>query len=197
MVSIPAPGLLTSKPTSWNRRLESNHLPNRSLCHVPVAYTVNQPENSRLSHRKWPWRILAFSSDLGTVGYLVKLPQLGLVGWLLALPYYVLAVARQPNVQSQKEELLYQSTANGLFPLIEAKLGILAADNLHKGFAPRLTRQGISGLNSLASRSVWKMLGSLIALATLTPTLGDRISHWLLKQYRNKVQEGSILSWKA
>lgn len=66
-----------------------------------------QAISKKEDYRQWPLRGLAFTSDLGTVGYLVKQPWLGLIGWMLALPYYVYALWRQPDSKSHKEEVVY------------------------------------------------------------------------------------------
>lgn len=146
----------------------------------------NSVENEeRLSHRQWPWRILPFCSDLGTVGYLINRPKVGLIGWLLAMPYYLYAVLRQPDSQKRKEEVLYQSTANGLFPLVEAKMGINVGYFLYKRLTS-IQHKKICPIDDLTKRPIalYKLAGGLLALAIMTPMLGDPFSHWIGEQYK-------------
>lgn len=146
------------------------------------------PEPDReipLSHR-WPFRGLAFASDLGTVSYLVNQPRLGHIGWLLSLPYYAVSILKAPSGNKRHEEILYQATANGLFPYAEAKLGMLAGEQVSHQVQSFLKKHApASQLRKLAP-SVYKLLGGLGALILLTPRLGDPLSHWLISQYRQR-----------
>lgn len=125
--------------------------------------------------RQWPWRGFAFSSDLGTIGYLVKKPQLAGLGWLTALPYYIFSIENRPKGSERKEEALYQATANGILPFAEAKIGTMAGELLHQRFAQ----------TGKLTRPMSKTLGGLTALLVLTPILGDPISRWLIKRYKS------------
>ena len=136
-------------------------------------------------YRQWPWRGFAFCSDLGTIGYLLKKPRLARWGWALALPYYAYALIHQPTKAKRQEELLYQATANGLFPFLAAKAGVQAGDSAHQALsAPwrqALLKQGLS-----APRV--KLVGALLAVLLLTPGVGDPISRWLEARYQKHLR---------
>lgn len=143
-----------------------------------------------LLHRKWPWRILPFASDLGTIGYLMNRPKLGLAGWVIATPYYLYAIMRRPNRKKRNEEVLYQSTANGIFPAIEAKLGVIAGGLLHDQLNPNLLQKYPGSALTRLSNTAYKLVGGILALVALTPSLGDPLSHWLGQQYQTCSAEG-------
>jgi hypothetical protein len=134
-------------------------------------------------YRQWPYRGFAFASDLGLVGYLLKQPIMGTIGWLIALPYYAYALLQQKNPKDRKEEALFQATANGIFPFIEAKLGVTAGDWISKK-PPQNAKKYPSSVLPRLPRPVYKGIGGLLALLVLTPTLGDPLSHWLLNKYQ-------------
>jgi len=171
---------------------------NKPVVHTGHSCTTDQfqsqdtePHVARIPYREWPWRTFAFCSDLGTVGYLTNMPKLGIVGWLLALPYYGAAILTQPNGKKRKEEILYQATGNGIFPFLEAKAGVKAGGWLY-GYlqnAAVAKKCSIPILNKL-TQSMAKIGGSLIALFTLTPAIGDPISQWVVKQYKIYQKKG-------
>lgn len=142
------------------------------------------------AHRQWPWRGFAFSSDLGTLGCLVNKPQLAGLGWLIALPYYLYSVFSQSKGQKRKEEIMYQATANGLLPFVEAKAGTMAGELLYRKLALRLIEKAPTIIFSRLTRPMAKTFGGLTALLVLTPTLGDPISHWIIKRYKTSFEEG-------
>ena len=131
------------------------------------------------AYRQWPWRGFAFCSDLGTVGYLLNKPKFGILGWALALPYYLYALACQPTGQQRNQELLYQSTANGVLPFLEAKAGVAAGGML----AIQAIKKNSMPVFGLLTHSMIKVMGGIIALLALTPVLGDPISNWVVRQY--------------
>lgn len=151
---------------------------------LPLSCQTSADSLAKGFYRQWPWRLFAFASDLGTVGYLVNKPALGLLGWMIALPYYGVSILRQPNRAERRDELLYQATANGLFPLVEAKAGAVAGEWLFNKTGAWVQKHSpISALTRLTS-PVYKALGSLGAMLALTPLLGDPLGHWCLGQYR-------------
>ncbi len=135
-------------------------------------------DTARPVYRQWPWRGFAFCSDLGTVGYLINKPKLGLLGWALAMPYYLYALLKQPKGPQRNQELAYQATANGLLPFLEAKTGVITGGYMAKR------------LNPLVNPSFSKLTGGLTALLALTPTVGDPFSNWVLKQYKTYLRKG-------
>ena len=138
--------------------------------------TATEPDTPL--YRQWPWRGFAFCSDLGTVGYLINKPKLGLFGWALALPYYLYALFKQPKGPQRSQEFAYQATANGLLPFLEAKAGVITGGYIAKRFKP------------LVKPSLSKLTGGLTALLALTSTVGDPLSDWMLKQYKTYLRKG-------
>jgi hypothetical protein len=140
-------------------------------------------------YRQWPWRGFAFCSDLGTVGYLANKPKLGILGWILATPYYVLTLFKQPPGKERRQELIYQATANGFFPFVEAKTGVMLGGLLHQHvFIPFINKNSVSALSRLTLPPS-KIAGGLTTLLTLTPTVGDPLSHWIIKQYKTHLKK--------
>ena len=141
-------------------------------------------------YRQWPWRAFAFCCDLGTVGYLANKPKLGLLGWALALPYYLYALIQASKGRQRHQEMLYQVTANGIFPFAEAKVGVIAGGLLYQRLiAPFITKYPhlyFSRLTLPAS----KIAGGLTALFTLTPKVGDPLSNWLSNKYKDYLKKG-------
>ena len=146
----------------------------RQQLHLP-AHNMMMPAGLRKKHHQWPWRFLAFASDLGTVGYLIKQPVLNRVGWLISVPYYAYGLWVQPNSQARKEEMLYQLTANGALPFVEAKIGVKLGTWLYR----RLPR-----LKVAIPLPAAQFVSGLLALAVLTPMVGDPISQWMLNGYK-------------
>lgn len=120
---------------------------------------------------QWPWRGFAFASDLGILAHLLRKPKLAGVGWLIALPYYGCSLVSKPGKEKKLEEAVYQFTANGLCPLLEVKLGIIVGKLVGVKF-PKI------------ALSVWKGAGGLLALAVLTPTVGDPVSSHIVQKYQ-------------
>lgn len=131
------------------------------------------------AHR-FPQRLFAFSSDLGLLSVFLKLPVLAWIGWLIALPYYAYSLIRQPDKRSQKEEALYQVTANGIFPLVEAKLGVMAGKKLSE-FAKHP-----NSLLPKASQPAYKAVCGIFALLILTPNVGDKLGNKIVSHYQEK-----------
>ena len=142
------------------------------------------------TYQQWPLRGFAFCSDLGTVGYLVNKPKIGIVGWALALPYYLYAVFKQPKGEQQRQELLYQATANGIFPFVEAKAGVGMGDLLYRHVISPVSQKYPHLALSCLTQPRSKIAGGLMALLALTPTVGDPISDWILKNYKLHLKEG-------
>jgi len=134
------------------------------------------------TQRQWPWRIFPFASDLGTVGCLLKRPKLGLLGWAIAAPYYLVSILKQPNGQQRKNEALYQATANGVFPFLAAKTGAKFGEALYR----LLKAHSLNAVNVLWKQNRLKLLGGLLGLVVLTPTVGDPISRQLCQKYQNR-----------
>ncbi len=138
-------------------------------------------EKQEPAYRQWPWRGFAFCSDLGSIGYLLKNPRLARWGWALALPYYAYALIHQPSRAKRQEELIYQATANGVFPFLAAKGGVQAGQAVHQAVSSHwkevLLKHGLS-----APR--FQLVGALLALLLLTPGVGDPLSRWLLTRYQ-------------
>jgi hypothetical protein len=120
---------------------------------------------------QWPWRGFAFASDLGILAQLLRKPKLAGVGWLIALPYYGYSLVSKPSKEKRIEEAVYQLTANGLCPLIEVKLGIIVGKLVGVKF-PKI------------ALPVWKGAGGLLALAVLTPAVGDPVSSQIVQKYQ-------------
>jgi hypothetical protein len=133
------------------------------------------------THRQWPWRLLPFASDLGTVGCLLNKPKLGLLGWVIATPYYLYAISKQPDAHRRKDEMLYQVTANGFFPLVEAKIGVNSGEILHQ----LVSKTKILSAHA-AKQSHCKLFGGLLGLITLTPLVGDPISNQVCQKYQGR-----------
>jgi hypothetical protein len=141
-------------------------------------------------YRQWPWRAFAFCSDLGTVGYLANKPRLGLLGWAFALPYYLYALIQAPQGQQRLQEMLYQATANGIFPFAEAKAGVMAAGLLYQCLiVPFVKKYPLSPFNRLTLPAS-KIAGGLTALFALTPKVGDPLSDWLSNTYKDYLKKG-------
>lgn len=163
-----------SFPPEWRRRGPATPA-------QPEATAGTSGKEEANPYHQWPLRTMAFASDLGTVGHLVNLPKLFWAGWLVAAPYYVCSVASRPDREKKEEELIYQATANGFFPLLSAKLGVslgrLAEGHFGGGQHSKTGETRPSPL--------WRMGGGLGALAVLTPTLCDPLSRWLLEKWRS------------
>lgn len=135
----------------------------------------NEPSPWQQRHRQWPYRGLAFASDLGIVGHFIQQPKLAWGGWLIAMPYYLYSLWIQPSKERRQEELLYQSTANLAFPLAEAKLGTAGGAMLGK----KLLNAGLKRMPV----TMWKFLGGIAALVAMTPTIGDPISERIVHYF--------------
>lgn len=166
--------------------MASNSHPN--TCDQVQSVTTGNSEVP--AHRQWPWRSFAFCSDLGTVGYLVNKPKLGLLGWVLALPYYLYALFKQPKGEQRKQEFIYQTTANGIFPFTEAKLGVVIGDLIDQHLITPLIKKYPTSAFSRLTQPMSKIAGGLIALLALTPTMGDPVSHWIMQKYKTHLREG-------
>lgn len=148
-----------------------------------ISGSVVPEQEARPISRQWPWRALAFLSDLGTLGYLIQQPKLGGWGWLAALPYYYASLFSQPAGPQRNEELIFQATANGLFPLIAAKIGISFVHVLE-----RLTVIPPKWLaHSQKTLPLAKITGGIVAMAVLTMTVGDPITQWILTHYKKSM----------
>lgn len=178
-----------SQPSSWQSTptVFSPSIKNRlagSMPYTALQVSGSQPGVSETPrYRQWPYRGFAFASDLGLVGYLIKQPILGSIGWLIALPYYAYALLQHKDTRGKKEEALYQATANGIFPFIEAKLGVMAGDFAPSKLPKSFKKSPTSILHRLPN-PVYKGIGGLLALLILTPTLGDPLSHRLVGKYQ-------------
>lgn len=138
-------------------------------------------QNDKQPCRQWPWRIFAFLSDLGTIGCLLQKRWMGVLGWSLALPYYAYALIHQPDSKSRKEEALYQVTANGIFPFMAAKVGIILGDKAYQSIGKNWTKSSPHTFLSKLTHPMVKGIGGLLALLVLTPTVNDPISHKIVK----------------
>jgi hypothetical protein len=147
---------------------------------IPSTIIANEVPLDDQPHRQWPWRLFPFASDLGTVGCLLNRPKLGILGWMIATPYYLYAFLKQPDARQRKDETLYQATANGIFPLIEAKIGVKLGEVLYH-LASKSSMLSVETVK----QSHCKLLGGLLALITLTPTLGDPVSHQICRKYQS------------
>ena len=143
-------------------------------------YPINRSEQNFNPHQ-WPWRLIAFASDLGSIGYLLKKPALGIIGGLIALPYYAYSIARKKTPTEKKDEFLYQATANGIFPLLEAKLGICLGRFINGFF-----KQANIKTLAKATPNTWKIAGGIISVTALTPTIGDPLARKLLNPFVNQ-----------
>lgn len=160
---------------SWSASNQIHHRPNRYQRAKPrftKARGVMLPSNDFKS-RQFPYRLLAFTSDLGTIAHLIKRPKLSWLGWSISAPYYAWAVVRQPAGQKRREELLYQATANGLFPYMWATLGTKMAKTALFHFPP--IRQRIPQ----SRHPFFQFAAVLTAVLCLTPTLGDYFSKFI------------------
>ncbi len=191
--------MVTSMPVyqvapSWAsaRPMSDFPLPRSSSNGFRVVLNPNQSQASRQpAWDKWPWRGLAFCSDLGTIGYLIHKPKLGALGWAIAAPYYLFALTQAPRGRARQEEALYQSTANGLFPLMEAKLGVVAGQVIHstiqKCVSTSPSKFAQSRLLSLLRSSTFaKITGGVLAVTTLTTTVGDRLSNKIVQFFHTQ-----------
>ncbi len=142
----------------------------RGGIHVPKS----QADLSEQLHQ-WPWRGLAFASDLGTMAHLLKQPKLAGLGWLVSAPYYAVCIGVQPSTNRRKEEAVYQLSANGIFPFLAAKVGATLGD----AFGVRFL-QKIGGTARTFSPLLSRGIGGLLGLAVLTPTVGDPLSQTLI-----------------
>lgn len=155
-------------------------LPRFSYKQALLPYSPQKPSESPLSrrHNQWPWRGFAFLSDasilLGLMGIKGPAKQLGLV----SIPYYLYAIARPQSSESRLNEILYQLTANGLFPFLNVSFGMKMGPFLQK-IAPIFKKQALA-----------EMAGGLMGLLILTPLVGDPASHqliqWVSKKRRAK-----------
>lgn len=148
----------------------------------PKTEPIGQREPMEKALHQFPYRSFAFASDLGTVAHIVKQPKLAGIGWMIAAPYYLYSILAQPNKEKREQETVYQLTANGIFPLLEAKLGAIAGQQAGLHLLSSLPEKTFSWLHK-ARPATWKGLGSLVALVTLTPTLGDPLSKKILNKF--------------
>jgi hypothetical protein len=143
-----------------------------SLCNpLPKRQALDSLKPENIFHQ-WPLRGLAFASDLGTVAKLVNLPKIGIAGWVIAVPYYLASIFSKDDRQQRQKELIYQTTANGVFPFLEAKAGVHLAGKLSQNksiqaFLPILLKQKPQYL---------QLLSGLLFVALLTPLIGDPLS---------------------
>jgi len=173
------PCLSQAYPAFRNFRPSNNMLGVRPI-RQPQVSTVN------LTAHRLPWRLFAFLSDLGLVGHLVRQPILAKLGLILSMPYYLFALASQPNGKARREELIYQSTANGIFPYVEAKAGVTLGKLLYKGLVATLPKKYSLALVKNVLPSMFESVGGFAALLVLTPTVGDRLSRSILEFYRKR-----------
>jgi hypothetical protein len=139
-------------------------------------------EPSDSIYHQWPYRGLAFASDLGTLGYLLQKPRLGMLGWAIALPYYAAALFSRPTAAEKQDEALYQVSANGVFPFLAAKAGTCIGHWLATLVAKQLPLPKTCSLNSRIK--LCEALIGLFGLLAFTPRLGDPLSAWLVQQNR-------------
>jgi hypothetical protein len=168
-------------------RVRGNYAPALPVSN-PVSFKPSKSEGStvNLTAHRWPWRLFAFLSDMGLVGHLVRQPKLAKLGLGLSLPYYAYAIASQPDAHAQQEEVLYQATANGLFPYVEAKIGVKAGRMLYRELIATLPKKYARALIRRAAPSMLQSVMGFAALVALTPTVGDPLSRSILKFYREK-----------
>jgi hypothetical protein len=157
-------------------------------CHENTIGGVHVPKSKAAlpeQLHQWPWRGLAFASDLGIIAHLLKQPKLAGLGWLVAAPYYAVCIGARPNASQRKEEAVYQLSANGVFPFLCAKVGAKLGDGLGVRFLKKI------GGSARSFSPLWgKGIGGLLGLAFLTPTVGDPLSQTListLKKVRHPV----------
>jgi hypothetical protein len=133
--------------------------------------SLNDLKTENFFHQ-WPLRGFAFASDLGTVAKLANVPKLGMAGWAIAAPYYLASILGQKNKQQRENELIYQATANGLFPFLEAKAGVhlggkLSQTPLFQSFFPKIAK---------IKPQYLQLLSGLLFVGLLTPFVGDPFS---------------------
>jgi hypothetical protein len=138
-------------------------------------------------YHQWPIRGFAFASDLGTIAKLANIPKLGIAGWIIAAPYYLASILGQDNKQKRQNELIYQVTANGLFPFVEAKAGVhfagkLSQNPLFKSLLPKI---------ATIKPEYLQLFSGLLFVGLLTPLVGDPLSKrclsWLSPAKLNSV----------
>jgi hypothetical protein len=175
---------ITPLPLREEGRLYDSYLQHFNA--PPLQGETQTLENSNSMHR-WPWRGLGFASDLGTLGYLLKIknlgPVFGVLGWAVSLPYYAYSVISKPNEREKKKEALFQVTANGIFPFLLLKMGIKLGEKLHKKVSPlpAAERSCLSYLKT--APSAWKLLVGLGVLAIGTPFVGDPLGKLLVGKF--------------
>lgn len=172
-----------SLPTSYSTRSRAGGTAwgGPSLSKTPSFPSRHFDESRPNVFHQWPWRTLAFASDLGIIAQILKKPKFAGLGWLVALPYYGASIASRPSTAQRQEEGIYQLTANGLFPILEAHLGIKLGALLRGKLATK-----IPGRITQFPQPVCKGLSALLGLMTLTPLLGDRISDKIIEFFRSK-----------
>lgn len=175
----------TASTSAYLEPVAFNTSPNTLTKPITQQSTVEPAAVSKPALEQWPWRGFAFCSDLGTIGALVKQPKLAGLGWLLATPYYLLSIFSQPKGQQRKEELMYQVTANGVFPFVEAKLGTVAGEMIFNKVKPLVSPSfNLLNMKIPLNASVAKALGGLASLLLLTPALGDPLSASITKTFK-------------
>ena len=161
----------------------------------PFAATTVSPtsnaesqQSSASAYHQWPWRALAFASDLGTIGCLIQKPRLGLLGWALAAPYYLAAIFTRPTKAAKQDEFIYQVTANGVFPFLAAKIGVSLSKKIYLKLLSHYSK--FPGVESKYFK-VTQALGGLLSLLILTPRVGDPMSAAFVNQNQKRRQANS------
>lgn len=186
-LSCPRPGISQSSLSTGFSMSSDGH----SCTLDQFQYKTDRRTDSKApAYQSWPWRGFAFCSDLGTVGYLVNKPKLGLLGWVLALPYYLFAIFKQPKGEQRKQAIFYQATANGIFPILEAKAGVEIGGLLHRHVMNHFIQKYPPFALRWLTQPGLKIVGGLMALLALTPTLGDPISDSILERYKAQLKQG-------
>jgi hypothetical protein len=197
MVSVDSLGQLSCPTVNKTQKLFLIEHPMTSNSHsrLPDQFlggSVTSSDSQSPAHQQWPWRGFAFCSDLGTLGYLMNKPKLGFVGWTLALPYYLYALFQQPKGEQRNRELIYQATANGIFPFAAAKAGVITGGFIYQRFITQFIKKYPTSILKRFTQPISKIAGGFIALLTLTPMVGDPLSHWMIQKFQTHLKEGRI-----
>lgn len=158
--------------------------PDCTLRHQGLSLRELKTENV---FHQWPIRGFAFASDLGTVAKLANVPKLGIAGWVIAAPYYLASLLGQDNKQKRQNELIYQATANGLFPFLEAKAAVYLAGKLSQNAAFQSRLPQIAKIKP----QYLQLLAGLLFVGVLTPLVGDPLSKRCLS-WRSQAKLDSV-----
>lgn len=73
-----------------------------------------------------------------------------------------------------------------------AKIGTLLGELAYRKMVGSLPEKYPGSYLNRLTCPMYKVVGGLATLLVLTPTAGEPISNWIMKQYKQSVEEGSL-----